>query len=141
MESNLQDLLWQHWEYTEEIHSVSVIQIQYQKIGISSSLLKFHLLPLYVRRDIADMIFLMKIEIKLKVPFRRLRAPALLNVLSSRTRYRQNSFLPRSMRHLNKLYPSSSLDLFACSTRTATNILIKEVYSSIHCVILSRVFF
>lgn len=111
------------------------------KLEYPSRCSKFHLLPLHVRRDIADITLLMKIaqgivdgpellgNIKLNVPIRSLRKPALFSVPSCRTQYRRNSFLPRSMRQLNNIYPNSSLDVFVTSPRNAKNLLVREVYS------------
>lgn len=102
---------------------------------------KFHLLPLYLRRDISDVAFLFRIahgdvggpellsKIKLNIPIRQLRKPNLLHIPFSRTQYRKNSFFPRCFKLFNRLNQDSRLDLFADSVRSVRTAFIKNLES------------
>lgn len=89
---------------------------------------KHHLLPLHIRRDIADLTYLLKIthnlvdspelisKIMLNVPIRPLRHSHLLHTPLVSTYYRQNSFLWRVCSRFNKLLKDYDFDLFNTST-------------------------
>ncbi|CAG9128671.1 unnamed protein product [Plutella xylostella] len=93
---------------------------------------KLHLLPLYIRRDAADIAFILKIaqnkidcpdllsKINILAPDRQMRQKTILHVPVVHTNYRQNSFLLRASRSFNSLtreYPG--LDLFVSNPKMA----------------------
>ncbi|KAG7295979.1 hypothetical protein JYU34_021071 [Plutella xylostella] len=94
--------------------------------------IKLHLLPLKLRRDISDIIYLIKIfrgyvdcpdllgKLGLRVPWRRTRNRPLLSIPQCNSNYRQNSFLVRASNTFNQMCNSNSVDLFSgslCSIR------------------------
>lgn len=88
---------------------------------------RHHILPLHVRRNIADISLLTKIaqsqvdspyllsKITLKVPTRSSRQNNLLHVPLSSTNYRQNSFFIRTANNFNRLVDCPEYDLFNSS--------------------------
>lgn len=98
---------------------------------------QLHLLPLHTRREIADICLLVKIAqgiidspellsmIKLITPTRKLRNHTLLYCPFSRTHYRNNSFLPRSIKKFNKLNQDDQIDLFASSARSVKSKMLR----------------
>ncbi|CAG9121479.1 unnamed protein product [Plutella xylostella] len=84
---------------------------------------RFHLLPLELRRSVADVIFVLKVArgeidcpqllqlIKLRVPERLTRKKDILHVLQCSTNYRQNSFVVRSSIMVNRLCKSNDNDI------------------------------
>ncbi|CAG9134857.1 unnamed protein product [Plutella xylostella] len=99
---------------------------------------KLHLLPLYVRRDISDVLFLAKIlrgiidspeilsKIALRVPYHLTRKRPLLHVPSANCNYRQNSFLVRACNTYNRIFTESEIDLFCSSLSKIKNFFIDE---------------
>lgn len=94
------------------------------KISYEQRCKKFHLLPLYLRRHLADLILLVKVargiidcplllnKINLKVPILHLRNSLLLEVPFCHTRYRANSFLLRACTRFNQICNIPNIDLF-----------------------------
>lgn len=97
-----------------------------------------HILPLYERRNIGDVVFLSKIcqssvdspyllsKINIKIPNRSCRYPVALDIACSASNYRSNSFLIRSARLYNKLVDCSEFDLFNTKPNTFRNKLSKN---------------
>lgn len=95
-----------------------------------------HFLSLQNRREIADVLFLAKLvkgnidcpallsKVGLRVPPRLTRLKPLLNVPTSKTNYRQNSFLIRACRTFNKHFTGSDIDLFCNSLSSMKHHLI-----------------
>lgn len=87
---------------------------------------KFHILPLFERRNIADLVFLFKVmngladtpelvsKIGLRVPSTFLRRFHLLDTHAAKTTYRQNSYLIRASRAYNSACGEVDIDL--CNT-------------------------
>lgn len=96
---------------------------------------KYHLLPLSIRRETADLTFLLKIasgsidcpallsNINLRLPTRQLRFnPPLFLPLAS-TNYRRNSFMWRASKNFNELSKKVDIDLFNTGCESARRIL------------------
>ncbi|CAG4991941.1 unnamed protein product [Parnassius apollo] len=89
---------------------------------------RHHLLPLKERRQIADVVFLVKIaqnrvdsphllsKINMRVPYKTSRQPICLDIPQSSSNYRQNTFFIRAAKTLNSAVASTQLDLFTSST-------------------------
>ncbi|CAG9131177.1 unnamed protein product, partial [Plutella xylostella] len=105
---------------------------------------QFHLLPLEIRRQAADITFLTRIaqnnvdcpellkKIDLFVPERQLRHKSLLHVPLVHTNYRQNSFLLRASRSFNTLSTDfPDLDIFCSNARSICYYLTNKFSSSI----------
>lgn len=104
--------------------------------------IKFHLLPLYLRRDISDVLFLAKVlrgsidspdllrKIGLRVPHHRTRKRPLLHIPTSNSNYRQNSFLVRASNTYNRVLSDSEVDLFCSSLPKIKDVLIKASSAS-----------
>lgn len=90
---------------------------------------KFHILPLYERRLIADLAYLLNIAnasidcpellgyVGLRVPCASLRRHCMLQVPGVNTNYRQNSYLLRASRCFNEIARQQDIDLFNTSAR------------------------
>lgn len=88
---------------------------------------RHHMLPLYERRALADVILTMKIaqakvdsphllsKIGLRVHSKSIRQPIYLHVQRSCTNYRKNSFFVRSANQVNKLTGKHEFDIFNTS--------------------------
>ncbi|KAL0893099.1 hypothetical protein ABMA27_014738 [Loxostege sticticalis] len=99
---------------------------------------RFHMLPLHKRREIADIVFLVKIaqnliespellsKINLKIPTRTVRRPVYLDTPRCATNYRRNSFIVRSAYDVNKLVTFPDLDLFNTKPLHFKNTLAKS---------------
>lgn len=100
---------------------------------------RLHLLPLHLRRQIADISFLLKIaqngldcsdllsNLYLNTPTRRLRSHNLLHTPFCHTNYRKNSYFPRAIHIFNKLNLSNpNIDLFCSKPHYVTRLLSKE---------------
>lgn len=106
---------------------------------------RFHLLPLFERRRIADIVSLLKIaqnkidspvllsKIYLKVPSRSSRIPSLLYTPFSSTNYRKNSFLIRTSKEINTLndIPELDFDLFNTSVDVLKRIMTRHWFDAI----------
>lgn len=102
---------------------------------------KHHLLPLVNRRDIADVIFLLKIasgtvdcpellsKIALRPPCRNLRYNSLLFLPPASTNYRQNAFLWRASNNFNILCKDVDLDLFNTGCESARRLLSQRFFN------------
>lgn len=101
---------------------------------------KYHMLPLYERRRIADLIYLSKIvnglvdspdilnNITLKVPKLTVRVPVPLYVSSSKTKYRKNSFFARASRSLNIAVQECDIDLFFTSVSKLKRVMSQKFF-------------
>lgn len=102
---------------------------------------KHHLLPLVHRREIADLIYLLKIasstidcpellsRISLRAPAKVLRFNPPLDVPPSSTNYRQNTFVWRASNNYNLLCKNYDFDIFCTSIATARNVLSRSFFS------------
>ncbi|CAG9120858.1 unnamed protein product, partial [Plutella xylostella] len=106
---------------------------------------QFHLLPLQIRREAADLIFLTRLaqnsidcpdllnKINLLVPSRPLRLKSLVHVPLVHTNYRQNSFLLRASRSFNTLSNDCrDIDMFCSSARSISYNLTNKFSSTIY---------
>lgn len=96
---------------------------------------KFHILPLYKRRHIADLAYLLKIanglvdcpelleQIGMRVPYASCRRPCVIDVPCAKTCYRRNSYLLRAARSFNNLAKDHEVDLFNTSTSQLKRLL------------------
>lgn len=103
---------------------------------------KFHMLPLYERRHIADLVYLLKIangsvdcpellnRIGIRVPFASLRRPCDLYVPGGRTNYRKNSYLIRVSSSFNKLCKDCDVDLFNTSAGQLKQLLANKFFGN-----------
>lgn len=102
---------------------------------------KHHLLPLELRREIADVTYLLKIatakidcpqllaELSLKVPHRNFRSNPTLYLPKANTNYRQNSYLWRACNKFNQLSKQmEQLDLFCTSVPSARRLLSERFF-------------
>lgn len=104
---------------------------------------KFHLLPLYERRKIADLSFLCNImngsidvtefvsKIGLRVPSAFLRRSHLLHIPAVSTSYRQNSYLVRASRMYNVTCQDVDIDLFTTSVPKMKRICCQQFFGDI----------
>lgn len=86
---------------------------------------RLHLLPLYIRREAADISYLINIingktdcsdlvaKLKFYVPSRLPRHHSIMQIPLVKTNYRQNSFFIRASNSLNKIYSDSEFDPFS----------------------------
>jgi hypothetical protein len=96
---------------------------------------KHHLLPLDKRREIANILFLLKIvsgsidcpelvsKICLRIPSKTLRFGSVLWVPPASTNFRQNAYLWRACNNLNMLLKDINLDIFHSSEASARRIM------------------
>lgn len=101
---------------------------------------RHHLLPLQLRRRIADLSYLHKIIngsidspellecVKMKVPTRSSRTGFQLHVPKANTNYRQNSFFVRVSRQFNAM--ANEIDFFNCSLLSLKRNLASEYFGS-----------
>lgn len=101
---------------------------------------KFHILPLYERRKISDLVFLFKIangitgvtellhKIGLRVPSAFLRRPQLLHTPVVATVYRQNSYMVRASRMYNTTCWEADIDIFNTSVAKLRRILTNSFF-------------
>lgn len=109
--------------------------------GYSNRCKRYHFLPLEIRRNISDIVFLYKVAngfvdspeilsmIKLCVPRSNLRPRQRLHVPASRTNYRKNSFITRTCKSFNML--PLDADLFCSSIATIKRTLTSEYFDKI----------
>lgn len=141
--------------YSTYVNRVERIQEKFMKFlcfklripYISSNYLplckRFHLLPLCMRRDISDIIFLLKItsnqidcsdllnKVKIKVPHRRKRYNPPLFIPFVNTNYRQNSFIYRTSNKFNNICSDKkTIDLFCTSVNSARRLLSNDFFDS-----------
>lgn len=95
---------------------------------------KFHILPLKMRRDIADIVFLLRVasghldcpellgSINFRVP-RSYRRNVPLFLPQASTNYRQNSFIYRSSKQFNHLAMTFDVDIFNTSITTVRGLM------------------
>lgn len=113
------------------------------KLKYHNQCAKLHLLPLNLRRDIADLTFLMKVargiidcpellcKLKIKVPTHSVRRRPLLQTPLAHSNYRQNSFINRACALFNRLFSSNSdgdndVDIFCSSFFSLRKAIIKN---------------
>lgn len=101
---------------------------------------KHHLLPLELRREIADITYLLKIasakidcpqllsELSLKVPQKNFRSNPTICLPKVNTNYRQNSYLWRACNKFNLLSKHFELDLFCTSVPSARRMLSERFF-------------
>lgn len=104
---------------------------------------RFHLLPLVLRRTVADAIFLVKVVrgdidcpqllqlVKLRVPEVMTRKKAVLNVPQCSTNYEQNSFFVRASTVVNRLCESDEVDLFCTSIEAIRIVFVRNFVASL----------
>ncbi|CAK1580211.1 unnamed protein product [Parnassius mnemosyne] len=102
---------------------------------------KFHLLPLEMRRQIADITFLLKIasseidcpdlleKLNIKIP-KNVRRKVPLLLPATKTNYRQNSYMYRASKYFNTVSQLFNLDLFNSSIISARRVLSKPFFNS-----------
>ncbi|KAL0879152.1 hypothetical protein ABMA27_002946 [Loxostege sticticalis] len=96
---------------------------------------KHHLLPLEIRREIADMMFLLRIssgsidcpellsQVGLRAPTKPLRYNPLIYLPPSSSNYRQNTFIWRASNNFNMLSKKLNLDLFNTSNASVKRLM------------------
>lgn len=116
------------------------LKIPYKSLSYDQLCRKFHFLPLSTRREIADLIFLLKItsnkidcpelltKISLRAPSKVVRYNPIIFTPSVGTNYRQNSFLWRAGDRFNNLCRRIDLDLFCTSVHSARQRLSSEFF-------------
>ncbi|XP_048487187.1 uncharacterized protein LOC125490855 [Plutella xylostella] len=104
---------------------------------------RLHLLPLKLRRTVADVIFLFKIirgyvdcpellqMVNFHVPTRPSRKFKTLHIPACSTNFRQNFFSLRASNAINSLCNSSEVDIFGSSLETVKAIFIRNFVSSL----------
>lgn len=104
---------------------------------------KLHLLPLKLRRDINDVIFLVKTfrgqvdcpdllnKLGLRIPTRRTRSRPLLSIPRSNSNYRHNTFVIRAAETYNRLCSNTGVDLFYSSYNSIKDHIINKFVSSL----------
>lgn len=102
---------------------------------------RHHILPLQMRREIADISYLLKIttnlidcpellsEISIVVPTKHLRTITTIHLPVAPTNYKQNSFIWRASNYFNKISTLFDLDLFNTSSASARNILSRSFFN------------
>lgn len=103
---------------------------------------KHHLLPLEKRREIGDLVFLLKIasnaidcpnllsELYIRPPKKTLRNNALIHLPLATAKYRQNTFLWRACRNFNYLSEDLDLDLFNTGPEAARRLLSRRFFDN-----------
>jgi hypothetical protein len=105
-------------------HLCFKLKCPYSSTNYISICKRHHLVPLKQRREIADIIYLLNItngvtdcpellrKLNFNTPTRSKRHHPPISISSASSNYRQNSFLNRASRNLNKLTEEIDIDIF-----------------------------
>lgn len=118
------------------------LRIPYSSDNYINICKQFHILPLTIRREIADLVYLFKLlnnkidcpdllnKIKINIPYKTTRFNNLLYVPLVATNYRQNSYLWRVSDSFNKVSKRLDIDLFSTSAASARLRLSREFFTN-----------
>lgn len=108
---------------------------QYNSENYVSLAMEHHLVPLYKRRDVADVTYLLKIasgavdcpellgKLRFRAPSRSLRPNQFISLPPAFTNYRKNTYLWRASNSFNKTLKTVDIDLFNTSVAKAKRLL------------------
>lgn len=145
-------LIWNplYHKYTDRIENVQKrfikylcfrLQIPYHSDNYIQLCKKHHLLPLYLRRDITDFIFILKVmnsdidssdllmNLNFNVPQRSTRYLPPLRIPNAFTNYRQNSCMVRAVRYFNESCKQHDIDPFTVSVSAARRLLSQSFFN------------
>lgn len=118
-------------------------KVRYESTSYIDLCKKHHLLPLDKRRDISDLVFLLKIasgsvdcpelvsHIALRTPLKSRRFHPLLYLPGATSNFRQNTYLWRAASNFNAVSREVDIDLFNTGCATARKLLSERFFVSL----------